>query len=1724
MIADSPLRRLVALLVGGGLILSTGGPVFAAAADRPFERPKAAPFVAMPIPLPLSVLPASLPSVAPAPMSRADVAVGAFARDVAAPLALPHADVPTALSRTYDAGIVRAGVESEVAATASQGAPALEPSAASARHTSETPPPRRERQERSGRFALGLSAFSALGWATLKAAHWGVFAGGVHAAAASTAANVLGLALTGALAIPSVFAAYALVEVVLFTLAVRKGRGTTDAQFRAFITSEVMAGRLPANAAFLLKAYRPSGRFTDLTFGFAAGGSIWMRPELIASPTLFRIVFTHELTHWLDAPTRGPPSSALARLFGFLRSETHARVAELKGVRFAPNRDVSDLERGLRQSRISLRLTKPYDVLVLNPGTAQLSDPKVYAALSGGAAKITTLAGVTPGEVLGRDSVKGYQLVVLGGPAGLLPAAQSKDSVKLELALRQLDSLYLLATNLTARAAPFEGSPQASGFADLAAKAERLRTAGSPPKAMAAFETDVRKFWREIAGTRLKGVSVSDLIDDLYGSLRDRGAAFLPFAPQDSGVSTWLRLLRYWESPDGGQLRVTRVDLENGGHILMLRKFEPRVGLWLRPIGAGSIATSVANADDTSETRAAARAALESAGYGDQLKKFDELGVLVRHVLGDDVGRQEFYITVPRRHAAAIRKVVLSRPDAEIGNSRTDFEPHLIESPALMAVPPVWKAGITGTDGKILWIDTGADATHSDFAGRLDVIDMVNEGSEDWLGHGTHVAGISIARGLIFKGMASNAIGTMAKVFSREGQGAADGEIMGSAAIAMQKGYDVVSLSLGSQGSSADNLAVFFSELTHRKNSAGEFPIITASAGNSGPFDQRISQPSAGVDVISVAAATKEDRSEAAPHQPDGQPGIAFYSSPGPDKDRRYFLPRWRMKPDLTAIGGDVVTLAKSAAVYLFGVFSMKSKDAPPSASDHADGLHTGMSGTSMSNPAVAGIALLVKLALKAARAFVLFIADHLPFAVKAILMRSASDMQVPIWFQGAGLVDAWGAVQLTGRTAAGVMAKSLGRLRPGVAAPASDGDRWDWIKRLQAVVSAEERVFHEIETPRELSVDSSLTQVGGSLHAHSEDEAPHEEVDAPTPNADSAAAARAEAIKRFGAVRDAELPGLITALVDPVWLVRQRAALALMNLRSPLAATALMDAALSDSDGRVRQTAFLAVAELQTKSVDERLKAAVADARWDVGVFAAYALARHGDRSGAARFAAETGNGDKRARFTAVWLAGQLGASATAAEAEALGRRVADKTERDNIRHLATAALANLADAAPESLSDAVVTDVLSAAGSNNLALTRTISKFFPAAVAHRPFVVRLRAEPLKTVVADFVLRNRSALQKPGALAELVQLLAKAANIPLDSPTAVPDASGKGVAGVDPLLGPLDFLLALPHGASSAYVDEARPDALLTAFGAAGLGAEDLSRFEATPRAVLPHSGALWVSVPEHKRYAFSLAMGSRGFGVRLALPENDLSKGRLEGPGATLELGGSSEPATPADVNAGLVRVRAAGGVSEARVMAAMEAIVARAAKDKPLVIALSLGGPAARGSMLTRLVDALASAGVGVVVAAGNSGPGLVSSPADTSKAAVVAAVSEDGGLQFYSSRGAGITWADVVEHLEHGTAPSATSAPLGTGIAAERSAERLARMAKAMADAYGARGRKIPAGWFGYLRGIVARTAAPVVGAAGHEVGSGRFDEARALELLRLELTDLDAVDRAATAGL
>lgn len=1547
--------------------------------------------------------------------------------------------------------------------------------ASKARGAVEELPPPSEREHRSALFPLWLAGLSGAAWMLIEISRWSAQA--LSSAEPSTAVAVLGIAAVSALTVSGLFVLNAAVETAGYALMLWKGRGISDEQFRSWLRAEVLEGRLDANAAAMIRPYRPNrGGWNGLSFAFAARGAIWVRPELLAYPSILRMTLLHELSHVRAYRGRGPPRGGLHRALHAFTSEVRARVQELRGPGALGKIKIPALERALRQAQISLKLDHPFDVLVLNPGAEELRDPRLYAGLSDGAARVTPVDSSRPGEALAQTGLRRYQAVVFGGASGLLPSSETMDAKKLDVALRQLDSLYLLSTRLIARGgASFAEAGDSRTWSDLVNRAERLRQKGSR-RAMAAFETDVRRVWNQIASTRLKGLQVAGVTEGLYAALADRGMAFVSFDPADRGVAVWERLLRYWEAPDGGQLKVTRVDLEDGGHVLVVRKTEARVGLWLRPTAGGRIVSSVANADRSDEGRAKARASLLEAGFGPQLELFDSMDLSVRHVFASDIGRQEIYVTVPRRNAAALRKFVASE-SGTVESSKQDFVPHLMDSAAMQNVKPVWQAGFTGAAGTILWVDTGGDATHEDFLGRLDVVDMVNEGPEDWHGHGTHVAGISTADRKPFIGMAPKANGIMVKVFSRESPGASDGDIMGSAVIARERGVDVVSLSLGSRGSSADNLAEFFSQLTKRKLSSGEYPIVTASAGNSGPFDRTLSQPAAGAHVIAVAAAAKS--------LDDGRPEISFFSSVGPDTDRRYSIRRLRLKPELTALGGDILTAAGNAAIYLYGIFSTKSKDAPRTPSDHEDGKHTGLSGTSMSNPMVAGIALLVKQAMKATGALTPFVAENLPFVMKAVLMRTSRDLGAPVWFQGAGLVDAWAAVKLVAAAAGADLGRGLRRLfSKDVAAPP---EGWAWVERLKSLSELEDEVFRSAE----LAKSEAQAQL---------DESGAEDPDLPAEErAAIHSAAQGEAQRRFNAARDAALPKVLQALKDPVWLVRHQAAFLLLNFRAPAAALPLAEAALNDPDSRVRRMAFLALGETPTHTVDVLLRKAAEREPWDIGAYAAYALARRGDRVAIARAVKELGSPDKSARFSAAWLLGQLQAQATSQEAEALSARVKDLGERGNVRHLAAASLGNIASAAPEALSDRVVMDLLEASGPDNIALTRTIQKFFPLALRDKTFVQRLRQEPLRSIVTGFVVKNKDAILRPGALSELVQQLARVVNVPLDAPTALADPNGAGVAGVDPAAGPLDLLVLSPGGGRA-------------------LEPEFLARFEASVRAPLARSGLLWLSVPEHKLYAFTLALEHRGFGVRPSTPLYPLAKG-APGKGTVVDLGdGESPVALSARADLSLIKVRASAGISEARVMAALEALAEMAEGKGPTVISLALAAPAKRRAALSVLVDRLVASGLGVVVPAGDAGPraGTVSAPGDAQWAVTVAAASGRREPAFYSGRGTAdkpaVTWTDLVDELLPGASP-AESAAVGTGAAAERTAEKLAAMARVLAEGLARRGTALPDGWFQLVTALAQGRLTPMPASRPHEVGGGLFaDLGGAIQAVERRLAD------------
>jgi hypothetical protein len=179
-------------------------------------------------------------------------------------------------------------------------------------------------------------------------------------------------------------------------------------------------------------------------------------------------------------------------------------------------------------------------------------------------------------------------------------------------------------------------------------------------------------------------------------------------------------------------------------------------------------------------------------------------------------------------------------------------------------------------------------------------------------------------------------------------------------------------------------------------------------------------------------------------------------------------------------------------------------------------------------------------------------------------------------------------------------------------------------------------------------------------------------------------------------------------------------------------------------------------------------------------------------------------------------------------------------------------------------------------------------------------------------------------------------------------------------------------------------------------------------------------------LSVPGHKFFALSLELRHAGYSVSQSQPEHSLSAASRGGAeaGLTVDLT-KGLPELPAGADLSLVHVTAAKGVSEAKVMAALEAIRARVSDPlkQPVVISLSLGSQAEPGSgFLPGLIDRLLLNNIGVVLPAGDQGPAenSASALAKGSLAVVVAAAGRTGGLESYSARGSAqapvVSWAD------------------------------------------------------------------------------------------------------------
>jgi serine protease AprX len=344
--------------------------------------------------------------------------------------------------------------------------------------------------------------------------------------------------------------------------------------------------------------------------------------------------------------------------------------------------------------------------------------------------------------------------------------------------------------------------------------------------------------------------------------------------------------------------------------------------------------------------------------------------------------------------------------------------------------------GYDGAGVGVAVIDSGISHFHDDLtyqgwstkvrvvAGQrvTSFVDFVNNNpvAYDDNGHGTHVAGIIAGNGYdshgARAGIAPAAHIVSLKVLNAQGQGVISDVIAAFEwAVANRVAHNirVINLSVGARVTESymtDPLTL----AAKRATDAGI--VVVAAAGNLGKKANgkvqygSITAPGNAPWVLTVGASS----TEGTVYRFDDV--VAGYSSRGPTAID------YEAKPDLVAPGSGMVSLADPSSLF----YQTKSAYLLKGSRTTAFKPYLSLSGTSMASPVVAGtVALMIQANPKLT-----------PNLVKAILQYTSQKYRYDALTQGAGFLNAHGAVQL---------ARYFARARPGDRYPSS----WQWSKQI---------------------------------------------------------------------------------------------------------------------------------------------------------------------------------------------------------------------------------------------------------------------------------------------------------------------------------------------------------------------------------------------------------------------------------------------------------------------------------------------------------------------------------------------------------------------------------------------------------------------------------------------------------------------------------------------------
>ncbi|GAA1658447.1 S8 family serine peptidase [Actinoplanes couchii] len=279
-----------------------------------------------------------------------------------------------------------------------------------------------------------------------------------------------------------------------------------------------------------------------------------------------------------------------------------------------------------------------------------------------------------------------------------------------------------------------------------------------------------------------------------------------------------------------------------------------------------------------------------------------------------------------------------------------------------VGAPAAWQRGLDGTGVTVAVLDSGIDAAHPDFAGKIVARENFTAAPtvDDVYGHGTHVASIVAGTGAAssgaYRGVAPGARLVIGKVC--EDRFCDDSAILAGMQWAAPLA-PVINMSLGGYDAPGiDPLEQAVEDLT-----AAHGTLFVVAAGNMGlDGDYTVASPGTADAALTVGAVDDEDQ-------------IAGFSSRGPR------LGDEAIKPDITAPGVEIVAAAAEGGVF----------GAPA-----ADGYISG-NGTSMAAPHVAGAAALLTQQHP----------DWSPRQRKTVLMGAAEPTAgAGVFAQGAGRLD----------------------------------------------------------------------------------------------------------------------------------------------------------------------------------------------------------------------------------------------------------------------------------------------------------------------------------------------------------------------------------------------------------------------------------------------------------------------------------------------------------------------------------------------------------------------------------------------------------------------------------------------------------------------------------------------------------------------------------------------